>query len=406
MAGAMRRHRLTRRQFLKGSAAAAASIAVASVLPGCTNSSDSSGDDKPTTVSESDATSILDAYEEADLALTQTASWSLSAGSVLHPGGDTWLPVLARGTTANPMVVAQALSLVSGSVTDVVSKPLGEESDCVIYDVSCSDDVYAWVEMNALDRSWKLYAQPFSAGLLSGSPTELWEADSDYDPPYLCCRGSKVYWLVMPSTSGSKTTEHSFCYLWKKGSSDASAVVESPGRFACEPTISGDVITLVPRVNADEGVYYGITAYSLDDDLETTIDRLVLPTSIRPFKACRIGDEFVFSIEASYDYGGLFGNMGTYIGHGDSGYITLSREPAADVAGTTAGVYVIKSRSSYFVVDVENETYAVLEATNNCVDYGEYPASVGETSTFVTFATVKDATTGSPASVAVRAFGL
>jgi hypothetical protein len=401
-----RRHALTRRQFLKGSAAAAASLAVVSILPGCTNSADSSDDTQPTTVDEGDATSILDAYEEADLTLSQTADWSIAAGSILHPGGDTWLPVLARGETANPMMVARTLSTASGTVSDVVSAPTEEGSNRVIYDARCSDDVYAWVEMDALERSWKLYAQSFSAGLLSGSPTVLWEGDSDYDPPYVCCSGKKVYWLVMPSTTGSKTTESSYCYMWKAGSDKASAVVESPGRFACEPTISGDVITLAPRVNADEGVYYGITAYSLDDDLETTVDRLVLPTNIKPFKACRIGDDFVFSIEANYDYGGLFGNMGTYIGHGDKGYITLSREPAADVAGTTSGVFIIKSNSSYFVVDTENETYAVLSATNNCVDYGEYPASVGETSTFFTYATVKDETTGSPASVAVRAFQL
>ena len=98
--------------------------------------------------------------------------------------------------------------------------------------------------------------------------------------------------------------------------------------------------------------------------------------------------------------------MGTYIGHGDSGYIALSREPFADVSGTADGVYVIKSRSSYFVVDTNAQTYAVLAATNNCLDYGEYPATTGETSTFVTYATVKDASTGSPASVAVRAFSL
>jgi hypothetical protein len=40
------------------------------------------------------------------------------------------------------------------------------------------------------------------------------------------------------------------------------------------------------------------------------------------------------------------------------------------------------------------------------VDYGEYPARVGESSDFVTFATVKDEASGYPYSVMVRTFNL
>ena len=83
----------------------------------------------------------------------------------------------------------------------------------------------------------------------------------------------------------------------------------------------------------------------------------------------------------------------------------LSREPSAGVVGRD-GRYVIKSRSSYFVADTKEKTYAVLGGTNRCIDYGEYPARYGESDTFVTFATVKAQDTGYPTSVAVRAFAL
>ena len=43
---------------------------------------------------------------------------------------------------------------------------------------------------------------------------------------------------------------------------------------------------------------------------------------------------------------------------------------------------------------------------DRAVDYGEYPARCGECDLFVTFATVKDADTGYPASVTVRTFRL
>ena len=162
---------------------------------------------------------------------------------------------------------------------------------------------------------------------------------------------------------------------------------------------------LFPRCGADEGVFYGITAYSLRDDLATMVDQLVLPQSVRPFRAVRMGDLFAFSIEANYSSGGLLGRMGTYLGTGDGPFTTLVREPSAQVAGKN-GVYIIKSRASYFVIDVNRETYSILVATNRCVDYGEYPASEGTCSNFVTFATVKDAQTGYPSAVTVRSFAL
>ena len=398
---------ITRRSLVKGTAAAAAAAAVVSILPGCTNSSSDTEASKPVSASTTDAVSILDSYEEADLTLSAQASWSFAPGNVLFAAEGSWLPVIATGETANPMCVARALSLTSGTLSDVVAAPITDGPNWAIFDARCSDKVYAWVEMDTITRDWKLYASAFSEGVLTGTPTTLWESNSDYAPPKMACTASKVFWLVMPSLLGSKTTEHSYCYLWKSGSKDAKAVVESPGRFAAEPSISEDTITLAPRV--DEGnsnVYYGLTCYSLDDDLETTIDQLVLPASISPFRATHIGDNFVFSIEANYDSGGLFGNMGTYIGSGDGPWVTLSREPAADVCGTEDGRYIIKSRSSYFVVNVPEKTYAILSASNNCVDYGEYPASQGAVSTFCTFATIKDTNTGSPASVAVRTFGL
>jgi hypothetical protein len=97
--------------------------------------------------------------------------------------------------------------------------------------------------------------------------------------------------------------------------------------------------------------------------------------------------------------------MGTYIGAGDGPFITLVREPAAQVAGK-GSTYIIKSRASYFVVDTERETYSILSATNRCMDYGEYPASEGTGDSFVTFATVKDSKTGYPSTVVVRNFAL
>lgn len=401
----MRLPKLTRRTFLKTAAAGGAAAAVVGVLPGCTHAPDEVVDADPTVVDASEAESALESFEEGESPLVAESSWTLPLGNVLRPSEGTWAPVITAGSSATPMVKASALSLASGQLLEVVSAPLGAAATTVIYDVRCSDEVYAWVELDLVTRSWALYASEFADGQLSGETKTLWEGTSDYDPAPFAVSGSRVIWQVQPSTSGSKTTEHSFCYLWHAGDADAQSVVESPGRFATAPTVSGDAAILTPRVHDSEGVYYGATAYSLSDDLATRIDQLVFPVSVRPFRATRVGERFLVSVEASYSSGGLLSGMGTYMGTSSAGFVKLDREPSECGCGK-GDVFVIKSNSSYLVLDLAARTYSSLVPTDRSVDYGEFPARVGECDQFVTFSTVKDASTGYPASVAVRTFRL
>lgn len=396
---------LTRRGALKAGAAAGIATIVLDALAGCANPA-GGGSTEPVVVESDEATKVIETFSEIDLRLVQEQSWDLPLGCVLRPAEGTWIPAMSTGDSADSTNKACALSIASGMLLDVVPEHISQGTTWAIFDARCSDEVFAWTEIDIIERNWVLYASKFADGALVGEPVKLWEADRLYDPPLVACTGSRVFWLVMPNASGERRTESSFCYLWKAGESKADAVVESPGRFATMPAISGNTITLVPRVRPDEGVYYGITAYTIDDDLRTVVDQLVLPVSIRPMHAVRIGDTFAFSIEANYNSGGLLGKMGTYIGTGTGPFTMLEREPFAEVAGNEDEVYVIKSRSSYFVVDVPHKTYSILTAADHCVDYGEYPATEGDASTFVTFSTIKSRETGYPSHVNVRTFAL
>lgn len=396
---------MTRRGLLRGATFAGIAAATIGILPGCSHDDESDDASEPMVVDSSEATSVLDSYSEEDLSLTEGETWSLPLGCVLHQAEGTYIPLTQAGSSAKPMVKGCALSTQDGQVLEVVANAIGDGANLVIYDVRCSDSVYAWVELDLLTHAWSLYASDFSGGSISGTATTLWQADANYDPPLFACTGTTVVWQVMPATSGDKTTEHSRCYLWHKGDGSAQAVVDSPGRFATPPAISDGVVTLTPRVRSDEGVFYGITAYSLDNNMASTVDQLVMPETIRPFRAVRMGDNFVFSVEANYNSGGLFGSMGTYIGPSSGPFVMLSREPSAIVAGK-GQTYIIKSRASYFVVDTSASSYSILSAADRCIDYGDYPAREGTTDTFVTFAAVKDADTGYPSAVSVRTFGL
>ena len=396
---------ISRRTLLKGAALGGAGILSIGLLSGCTHKT-SGGSSNPMLVDASAGTNILDSFEYAEKCpLKQGASWNIALGSLIRPSSSEWMALTAPGDTSAVMTKACAFSSTSGTTVDVLASPLREAPTIVFYDVRCSDQVYAWIEIDMASRDWQLYAQAFAAGKLSGKPVKLAEGDANFDPPAVVCAGNRVIWQVVPSLSGTKKTEFSYCYLWTLGSDSAKKVVESQGRFAMPPCISGNTITLAPRVNVEKGVYYGCIAYSLEDNMATQLDQLVLPQSVKPFRAVKIGDKFAFSIEANYSSGGLLSKMGTYIGTSSGPFLVIPREPAAAVCGKD-GRYLIKSTASYIVVDENNKTYSILPAMNRSLDYGEYPAREGETAQFVTFATVKNPDTGYPASVCVRAFSI
>lgn len=396
---------ITRRALIGGAVATGVVASVAVGLSKC-HRTQNEPDGTPQYVEDSSATNITKAYEQKSFNLEAAATWQLPLGTVLHAAPGVWRPALAQGDTAAHMLKACALSTTSGELLDVVTSTQNTKATWLMYDARCSDKVFAWVELDTLTRSWVLYGSAFADGALTGKTSKLWEADANYDPPSVACWDECILWQVTPAHGGSKTSESSFCYLWQAGDKQAEAKIESPGRFATPLSISGDCAILSPRVNASSGTYYGITAYDLRDKLESQIERLVLPQSIRPFFATRVGDKFVFSVEANYASGGLFGKMGTYIGGKDGPFVYLSREPAAQVSGTKAGVYAIKSGASYFIVNTQDNAFDILTAANRSLDYGEYPASEGESDMLVTYSTVKDQSSGYPSSVVVRAFKL
>lgn len=403
-------HNISRRKFLGASAAAGAGLIAVSQLSGCSNAPE---EKEPMVVDSGTATYVVGSgdiegsFDEASdtkgtPSLVEAGSWDLPLGCAFRPSEGSWKAYVQPKTGAG-MTKAGAFSVASG-VNMVFVDGAQRGGNYVIYDAQCSDQVFAWVEIDLVTREWYLFAASLSDSTL-GSAVTLGNGDSDYDPPLMCVSQNKVIWLVMPSTSGNKTSESSSCYLWQLGSTSADEVVRSNGRFATAPAISDGNITLTPRVHTDEGRYFGITAYTLESDLTEQVNQLVLPANISPMHAVYMDDNFVFSIEANYSSGGLLGNMGTYIGSGDGEFIALPREPAAQVSGKD-GVYLIKTRASHLIVDTKASTYATLSAPNRCLDFGDYPASMGTTSNFVTFATVKDEDTGYPTAVKLRSWAL
>lgn len=334
------------------------------------------------------------------------ATYVLPVGCTVYCDCDSRAAAVQANPGGQPFTTVGCLDFSANTYTTVIANPVAG-SAYAPSEARCTDQLIAWVEIDNATDAWAFYAAPFSGQPVTQSTSglvKLGAGDSEWLPPQFAVYSNAVVWQVMPDPHGSHTMEYSHAYLWTLGASTATEVWESPGRFACAPSISSGVLTIAPRVNADVGVYYGITAVDLMSGLRQ-VDQHVLPTSVKPFFATRTGDNFAFSIEANYGYGGLMGTMGYYIGPGNGPFKYVSREPSAQVSYVN-GYHIVKSRLMYFVIDLERETYARIGSANQAVDYGDYPATSGTARRFVTYTAVEDASTGIPNSVLVRIFSL
>ena len=347
---------------------------------------------------------FMDVMDQVDY--EPISSFTLPVGCVPYVSCDSWAAVVQANTDGRTFTRLGCLNLSSGEYTILLEQGVTGKG-WAVSEARITDNMVLWVEQDNATLDWALYACSFTGAAITQASTgisKLAEGDSDWLLPQFDASGAYAVWQVMPDPSGPRSKEHSHAYIWTLGSSQGEELWDSPGRFGCAPSISDRVVTIAPRVNADEGVYYGITALSLVGQ-HVQLDQLVLPASVKPLFATYIGSSFAFSIEADYGYGGRLGSMGYCIGPGEGPFHYVLREPAAQVCNV-GGLYVVKSRVSYFVVDIERMTYARISAASGCTDYGDYPATQGTTDRFVTFATIKDGTSGIPASVLVRIFSL
>lgn len=394
----------SRRAFVGGTLAGAGAMA-AITLVGCSNGGGAgpkvSGEPQVIT-DDSKIVNVTEEYKEADTGMAEQFAWDLPLGTVPFHCESAWAALMMAPESAREVNTLEIISLATGRRSSMVATPT-QGTAYAFHDVRCSEQVYAWIEMNYTSNEWVLIAQQLVNGQLSGDPIKLDSGDSDWEPARFTATGDAVIWQKMPALNGEKTSEKSHCYLWHVGDAEGKDVWESTGRFATSPRVSEGILTIAPRVNNDDGVFYGITALNLEDG-NKMVDQLVMPKSVSPFEAVYMGQSFVFSVEANYSSGGSLGNMGTFIGREGGPFVFLSREPLACVAGKGTR-YLIKAQSSHFVVDTEAKTFAILVAPDKTLEYGDYPASAGTTDRFVTYATVRG-DTGLPAAVRMRVFSL
>ena len=400
---AVRQGGITRRRFTLGSLAAAGAGMAAISLGGCSDTQNTDDGEPQVVTDDSQIVDVVDDYENVDSDLAASATYTLPLGTVLFHTEGSWAAAMMAPESSLNVNTLGVMSLSSGDLITLITEP-SQGQGYGFFDVRCSDGVFAWVEVDYTNRSWALIGQGISQGTLAGDAVKLDEGDSDWEPPRFTVWGTSVIWYHMPQASGNSSSEDSHCYQWTLGDTEGQEIWTSHGRFSASPRVADNILTIVPRVRDEEGVYYGLTAIDLTAGDNARRAQLVLPRSVAPFEATYFNESFAFSIEASYNGVGSLGNMGTFVGVEGGPYVYLRREPQS-CALMLGSRYVMKSQASHFVIDPSAQTYSVLSAPDRCLDFGDWTASEGVTDRLLTYATVRNEQ-GVPASVTARVFAV
>ncbi len=362
--------------------------------------------DQPLVIDKSEYNNLLDFTNiDPDFKLLHTAD--LPLGSVLHMSAERYVAVLERSTEQMTISHLGVFDSNTAQYHRVLDKPQRAEEGRLsysLYDVRCSDSLMAWIEINYESYDWALYAASLDEGVLSKEVVQLVEGNKDIMPPEFIVYQNSVVWQEIPHPDGAKKTENSKAFLWNQGAQEAGQLISSNGQFGCRLHISGSVLSLCPRQKIDESNYYVIYAYDLAAQ-NKELARLVMPKNVRPTTALYADGKFCITIEASYNYGGLLGHMGSYVGTGLEGekFYACLREPYTAISMVKDRV-LIKNRASILVFDLSDQTYFRLAASNNALDWGEFCAQPGLSSKVVSYSTVKSEKNGLPEKVVVRVF--
>lgn len=382
------RLQVSRRGFLRLGSAALASAAVLgapAILSGCSGRSNDSSlnvlDVSTNDVITLDAFSEIEDpssyYEVKDIA-------QYPKGTMLFASEDVTAAAFCTGIEADPLSTCALVALETGIMTPALEQAVNHDTGFNISSVRASKELLVWVESNYLTSEWMVYCASISEGKLTGQPVRLDEGTGEYDTPEIAVIGNSAFWIVQPAENGPRTSEDSFLRV-AAGGSRSSDLIISHGRFNGGLSVSGQILTAMPRAESSSGVYYQLTAIAAGTG--SPIATQVMPHSYKPSNAIYMNNAFAFTIPASYDYGGGISDVGTYYPIAGDLWLRLARQSLTP-PGICNGWLFAKSSSRTVFIDMAEHQYFVVSAPDGSEDYGDYSVCTGEVPRVYNYATV------------------
>lgn len=399
-------HAISRRSFLRKTAAAIAAVGTAGALAaseGAIAHFASPEDDinKAYAADSPKDLEILDVAEDAVFTTEQcefiedassvssvSAQASLPYGTMVWADDDNVAACLLPCETSSPLAQVGLLWLSDGSMETVLEEAVGHSEGFEIYNVRANSHGAIWTEADILNGEWRLYAAKLENGGLA-SPQVVAEGTSEWETPSIAVSDNFAFWQIVPRKEGPRSEESSLLMRasFGSGSDDAKVVYESKGRFACPLSGTADGVTIAPRADVS-GTYYQLVQISADSGQAK--DTLSLPSSMKPAFISYGSTGFSFAFDSIYSLGGGISNLGTYTpANGDTSgtWFRFPRTPVTTPAWTD-GFFVVKSTSVVACVDLEAKRYFTIQPENATQGYGEFLASSGACNRVVTYSNI------------------
>lgn len=398
---------ITRRHLLYGALGTAGVAAVGkgvSVLYEQTHAND---DDIDVLKVRDDQVTVSEDLSEKKLknTLALVGDFKMDYGTLLWVSDDDLAACLVPGEKGHPLTEVQLLSLGSGNTTTVLKQAVGHDDGYDIYDVRATSSGVIWAEADILEGTWRIFAASLNGGLDLGEPQMLCEGiTEEWETPSIAAVKGYCYWQILPNPEGPMRTEQSMLMKASFGQNEGETIWYSTGRM-CTPIYAGEnYVVITPRAESD-GVNYTMTC--LDADTNAVLDTCTLPQSMKPLEAGYGPNGFNFSFDAIYNYGDGISQMGTYYplspvtgsAYSDAKWLRFSRTPSA--AACSCGQYfVVKSTRAVIAIDTAGLSYCATDVLSGSDTYGEYLASTGTRSTFVTYTNINHKPIGGKAEKA------
>ncbi len=439
-----RKFNITRRDAIIGGVGIAAVAAIGGVTYKLTKKSSTASSSPSSTVGD---TSVLNVPEKSVFTTEQceyiedpkevavmTATAALPYGTLVWASDDDVAACLLPTETSSPLAQIGLFSLGSATLETSLKKAVGQDEGFEIYDGRANSNGIVWVEANVVDNIWRVYTTTLD-GLSINEPVLAAQGGDGWDMPTLAVYGSYAYWQELPTEGGSATKENSLLKRVKFGFPEESVeeVISSKGRMACPPSTALGGIICAPRAEMS-GTYYQLTL--IDGEDAHVVDKLVLPSAMRPCNINYGNTGFGFSFDNIYNYGGGISNLGTYApanpvtlltskatSDAEDSILSSKKEDDAELTEedikkaasvgeqAVADLYssstwfrfprnpftpaswcgnwmFVKSTNVVTGIDMENRRYFSIEAEHATQNYGEYLATSGDTTRLVTYANI------------------
>lgn len=384
---------LSRRQLLFGAVGvgAVAAIGIGVATRGGGVFDDGGGDVPVLKVPNSAVTALADfeALESYEGKVEVVNEVDVPYGTLVWMNDDSVAACLLPTSEGSPLTQAALLDLGSDEPRTVLEQAIGFNENFEIYDMRATSKGLVWTEANVLKGAWRIYSALDSADV-PASATLLEEGDSTYETPTIAAVGDRVFWQVLPKDPNPDKLSSKLMAA-TMGKNDAACVYESARRMGTPIYAGQDSVTITPRLDRATA-YYQLT--NINASTGSVTDQMTLPGSMSPLDAGYGDTGFMFSFPDIYNFGDGISNLGTYVpmsnpngDYDNAKWFGFARTPTAPPCWCN-GTLIMKSTRAVCGVDLQNRTYYAIDVDDGADTYGEYLATTGSHSRFVTYTNI------------------